>query len=646
MTKRLTLAAALLLILSTITSTESDRGRVVARGVTADTVGRMVLSTTDSLKALEKLAADLSGLIKLPEAKAGNVGIEIRSLSTDKTFFSMNADKPLTPASTTKIVTTFTALSELGAGYAVRTVVAADLRPRDGVVKGNLYVKGYGDPFFSINEIDQLVDQLLAAGIKHVEGNIVGDGSFFDDKTERTEYSGDDDVVVPLPPIAALTIERSVFTVVVSSPRTPGAPCNVQTYPPSSGFAISNQATVSAAPAPRVRKGGKRRSDLLVPEDSHAPRYGDESIEAYEIYRQRKPAKTPPAETAKGKKGVQKKTEPQKSATVKNSRQQAAPTKTKQAPAKNKTAAATKPQGKTAAKPATKPVAKTATKTAAPPPAKATSKAATAPAVAKGGGPVRVSIGSGENGRQTITVAGSLPPNRTVSYRYTMRNPPLVIAGMIYDRLRSHGITIAGSPSSGITPARMTVLAETGRPLQEILGMVMKNSNNFLAEYVFKMIGGAAGGQQETAQKTVERIHQRMTLNKIPFGRCIINDGSGLSRANCLSASALTGILGAAYNDQKIYSPFYQSMSVAGVDGTLRKRMKGTYAEGNVHGKTGTLRNVSALAGYVTTRDGEQICFSMLMNGGNHGAYRALQDKIAARLANFSYGDILVAETK
>jgi D-alanyl-D-alanine carboxypeptidase/D-alanyl-D-alanine-endopeptidase (penicillin-binding protein 4) len=74
--------------------------------------------------------------------------------------------------------------------------------------------------------------------------------------------------------------------------------------------------------------------------------------------------------------------------------------------------------------------------------------------------------------------------------------------------------------------------------------------------------------------------------------------------------------------------------------------MRGTYAQGNVHGKTGTLNNVSALTGYVTTRDGEFLCFSMLMNGGNQGAYHSVQDRVAARLAAFSFNETLTSLDK
>lgn len=649
--KKILALAALLVLLPSITSTGAGRRDMPLRaGITpagidpVDTVGHKVLTAADSLRALEKLAADISALIKLPEAKTGNVGIEVKSLSTHKTLYSLNPAKPLTPASTTKVVTTFTALCELGSNYMVRTVVASERPPRDGVVAGNLYVKGYGDPFFSINEVDQLVDRVVAAGIKHVEGSIVGDGTFFDEKTERTQYSGDEDMVMQLPPIAALTIERSVFTVLISSSRTPGVPCNVQTYPPSSGFQIINTAVTSAAPAPRKRtKQGKRRSDVLSPAylEKSAIRYGDESPLAYQDVladdiagdefmeatgdapiNQRKPRKGSEVPTKNVKKGATaKKDVATKKPAKSSSNQTAAKSTSKKNAAGNRKAVAS-------------------TKAA---PAKTVAKKEKEQPAVNGSGPVRVSLSTGENGRQVITVSGSLPPGRTVSYRYQMKNPPLVIAGMINDRLRSHGITIAGPVTSGVTPARTRVIAEAGRPLQEILQIVMKKSNNFLAEYVFKMIGGAAGGQQETAQKTVEKIQQRMSINSIPFGQCVINDGSGLSRANCLSAAALNGILTAAHNDRKVFEPFYQSMSIAGVDGTLRGRMKGTRAEGNVHGKTGTLRNVSALAGYVTTRDGEQICFSMLMNGFNHGAYKAVQDRIAARLASFSYGEALAA---
>ena len=79
-------------------------------------------------------------------------------------------------------------------------------------------------------------------------------------------------------------------------------------------------------------------------------------------------------------------------------------------------------------------------------------------------------------------------------------------------------------------------------------------------------------------------------------------------------------------------------MAIAGVDGTVRRRMRGTLAQGNVHAKTGTLNNVSSLSGYVQTKDGEMLAFAFIMNGkGSNGSYHVVQDRLAVRLATFSY---------
>ncbi|HVZ39203.1 MAG TPA: D-alanyl-D-alanine carboxypeptidase/D-alanyl-D-alanine-endopeptidase [Candidatus Kapabacteria bacterium] len=648
MIKRL---AATLVLLTTLALLLSPWDPVPSAAIAAipaidSTQQHAALTAADSARALEKLAGDIRALLTMPETRNGKVGVEIRSLVSDHSLFSLNADAPLTPASNTKVVTAFTALSELGPNYSVKTVLAAEAKPQNGVLKGNLYVKGYGDPLLTVNDIDQLVDQFVNSGVKQIDGNVVGDGSFFDNKTERVQYSGDKDVVEPLPPIAALTLDYSVFTLVISSPRTPGLPCNVQTIPHSAGFEIVNNAVVATPRAARSGKRGRHHA-MLLPGSGRmtTERFGDEPADTWGTYplNQGRGRHQAPRQTARpaGRKHAPAK--PAKGAATRTARGHQA----EKAP-KGRTAKAAREARERTAKAhavketrhvvaAAKPAPKQAGAAARQKPNAAGSAKADAPAVDRG--PLKITMTAGENGRQVITVTGSMAPNRTASYRYQMRNAPLVIAGMIYDRLRLNGITINGQATAGVTPAKYRTLSETGRPLIDILRVVMKNSNNFLAEYVFKMIGGAAGGQQETAQKSVQKIQYRMTINRIPFERCLINDGSGLSRANCLTASTLVGILHAAYNDKKIFESLYSVMSIAGVDGTLRHRMRGTYAEKNVHGKTGTLNNVSALCGYVTTRDGEFVCFSMLMNGGNHGLYRSVQDKVAARLAAFSYHD-------
>ena len=130
-----------------------------------------------------------------------------------------------------------------------------------------------------------------------------------------------------------------------------------------------------------------------------------------------------------------------------------------------------------------------------------------------------------------------------------------------------------------------------------------------------------------------------MEASSAPFESCVVNDGSGLSRRNLISPQALVATLVAAYNNRPLWKALYEALSVAGKDGTLRKRMKGTRAEGNVHGKTGTLKNVSALTGYVTSADGEMLAFAMITNGYNVGTYKSVENKVAERLADFSWNE-------
>jgi D-alanyl-D-alanine carboxypeptidase/D-alanyl-D-alanine-endopeptidase (penicillin-binding protein 4) len=501
------------------------------------------LTASDSAAALAKLESDLRKLVTLTtEISQRSVGIKVVSLMSRKNVFDLNGDKPLTPASTTKLLTAYSALLLFGADYEIPTIAFASSRPKEGVLKGDLIIRGHGDPLLSTVDIDELVAKLATSGIKKIEGNIVADGSYFDADYERLSYSGDADVVVDLPPVCGLSIEGNVVTVVVSSSRQSGQLCTVQTFPPSSGFAISNTAVSGGG-------GKKKRTSYnegtpVAPEFS-VERYGDEEVIA------------------------------------------------RRGGARDENA----------------------------------------------GGPT-IKLTTDENGRQSISVSGTLAPNQTVSRQFEIANPPMIVAGMVRDRLLTRGITIDGTVTMGATPAKAAAIAQVERPLSEVLHPVLKDSHNHYAEFLFKMIGGATApstGSASTAEQARLAVTQCMAAAECEFGNCKMNDGSGLSRRNLISPDALVAALSSAYNNPLIFSALYESMSIAGIDGTLRKRMKGSRAAGNVHGKTGTLRNVSALTGYVTTADGEVMAFAMLMNGGNIGAYKDVQNNIAMRIARFSY---------
>jgi D-alanyl-D-alanine carboxypeptidase/D-alanyl-D-alanine-endopeptidase (penicillin-binding protein 4) len=115
-------------------------------------------------------------------------------------------------------------------------------------------------------------------------------------------------------------------------------------------------------------------------------------------------------------------------------------------------------------------------------------------------------------------------------------------------------------------------------------------------------------------------------------------DGSGLSRYDLVSTELITEILRYVYyNEQELYNILVESFPVAGIDGTLAERMKGSYTENNVRAKTGTLTGISALSGYLTSQSGHQIAFSIMMENFVDGisTARALQDDICKILAEY-----------
>ena len=163
---------------------------------------------------------------------------------------------------------------------------------------------------------------------------------------------------------------------------------------------------------------------------------------------------------------------------------------------------------------------------------------------------------------------------------------------------------------------------------------MMKESINMYAEAILKLATGRAGPRTTADALAAER--QQLRVWSIPDDATQIVDGSGLSRHNVLTAETLVTILRRQYDTGG--SPFVQTLPVAGVDGSLDGRMKGTPAEGNVRAKTGSMTNVRSLGGYVTTRDGEPLAFAIIANNfeGAPATVTATIDRVVVRLAEFS----------
>jgi D-alanyl-D-alanine carboxypeptidase len=133
----------------------------------------------------------------------------INPLTID-TLYQYNIDEPLIPASNTKLYTTAVALYLMGPDYKVSTkLFSDDTLLADGIVNGSLYIKGYGNPYFYDEQLQNMVDKLHEIGITKVTGNIFGDDSFFDDIYLREDWIIDDKTDYELPPVSALTLNKN-----------------------------------------------------------------------------------------------------------------------------------------------------------------------------------------------------------------------------------------------------------------------------------------------------------------------------------------------------------------------------------------------------------------------------------------------------
>ena len=201
------------------------------------------------------------------------------------------------------------------------------------------------------------------------------------------------------------------------------------------------------------------------------------------------------------------------------------------------------------------------------------------------------------------------------------------------------GIKVAGAVVSGTVPSDARVVAKhLSPPLADILKLMNKPSDNWIAELLFKTIGAEVIGEPGTWKKGRQAITEFLSeiMSEPPVHRFV--DGSGLSRYNLLDAELLTSLLVYMYRNFKLMPEYLASLPIAGVDGTLRNRMQGMSAEKVLRAKTGTLSGVSALAGYTVTADDEVFAFGILISHyvGPPALARNIQDKIGNYLAGFS----------
>lgn len=237
----------------------------------------------------------------------------------------------------------------------------------------------------------------------------------------------------------------------------------------------------------------------------------------------------------------------------------------------------------------------------------------------------------------TVIIRGGTAGRGPHRFGIGVAEPAVMTAAAIRQALREAGIQVRGPLRVGETPEGATLVhRHLSIPLMDMVPQLNQHSDNFFAEHLWKAAAAKAAGQGTYAgggAASARFFHDRA---QVPWGQIWQADGSGLSSQNRSSALALVRAL--VYADRQPWSePWHASMAVGGdPDGTMSRMFRQGPASGNLHAKTGYIRGVRTLSGYVTTAGGEEVVFSFLYNGRNTGGARGVQIQLGELLAGWS----------
>ncbi|GJG85275.1 peptidase M15 [Gemmatimonadetes bacterium T265] len=503
---------------------ESAPAPAVAGPAVAETPPRPAVPGLSNTPAAFRTAVD--SILADPKWAAAQWGVLVVNPRTGDTLYSRNAGKLFLPASNQKIITGAVALARLGADYRWRTAVAveglAGVRADRGVVRGDLYVVGSGDPTVSeamqhgdaMAPLRLLADSIWARGVRRIEGDVVArEDPRAPDGPWKFGWEWDDLDTPSGAGVTELLFNEGVARVAVYGGARAGAPARVVVRP-----------TPGALPLDTSAGSGVR---TVAAADSAAP---------------------------------------------------------------------------------------------------------------------RVSAAWDYDARR-YHLRGAVAAGDSVVVELGVHDPRRAYAGALADALRARGIVVDGrrDPGGGQPgpAARLDTLAVlTSAPLRDVLPAMEKPSQNQIAEALFLTLGrsgtGVASG--DSARRVVG--DQLRAWGAEPERDAAVRDGSGLSRHDYASPAALVRVLDGARRLPG-FRVFYDALPVAGVDGTLGARLRGTRAAGRVHAKTGSIDRVRGLSGYAATADDELLVFSLLCNNFTAPAAEVTraQDAIAERMAELRARD-------
>lgn len=222
-------------------------------------------------------------------------------------------------------------------------------------------------------------------------------------------------------------------------------------------------------------------------------------------------------------------------------------------------------------------------------------------------------------GSNVITLGSRLPQGYVETEALTVSNPTMYFLDTFVKFLTYEGfgmdVRFHEDPfPRGWEHADYKLLAShESQPLSELLQKVNKDSDNLYAEMMLKTLAHHRKGGAGSIRTGEIAANQRFSIMKLDTNYVSFRDGSGLASTNLVSTGFLSGLL-YAMTQSPNFAHYDSSMTIAGVDGTFRNRLRGTPLEGNLRGKSGTISRTRAFSGYVKTKSGKLVSFSMIAN--------------------------------
>jgi len=439
------------------------------------------------------------------------VGISVIDLLTNAPIYERSASTGFNIASNTKIITASAALFLLGPDHRFDTAIFADkFNKKTGLVEGNIFLRGEGDPTLNVEALRALARSMRRAGVREIRGGVVVDDTYFDDKNSPPLFASqpDEDAAFRAP-ISAVALTFNSVLIIVSPANSTRRPARVEVIPANDHVIVRGVVKTVSSGRTHVRLRRRQTTPQLV----------------YEVSGQ--------------------------------IRREAAPR----------------------------------------------------------------------------------------HFRYRIEDP-VVFAGSAFRKLMIEtGISVRGKGPivAGVIPETASQVAtHTSSPLAIIVRGMGKYSNNFVAEMLLKDIGAETRANDQEPATWEDGIGavraflaEKVGLTPNSFR---YDNGSGLFDSNEFSPRQIVSVLATAHRSFRYGPDFIASLSIAGVDGTLRRRMARDPARGLVRAKTGTLDSVSSLSGYAAVDGRAPLAFSILVNDlkpRRTSPARKLQDDVAKALIRY-----------